>query len=119
MSLKRDAKKIARTVDTINRFTEKIGPSVGEPTATGEVSFAGGESPRCTKAQRIWVREVCRLAVRKGVLAEAPDLPDDLDLGQAEGLLEALGSPVDELYKMGRDLGARKEQQAWKTSRSA
>lgn len=117
MSLRRDARKIAKTVETMNRFAEKIGPQVGEPTGDGPTSF-DSDGPECTKGQRIWVREVCKLAVSKGILAEAPELPKDLTIGQAEGLLTALGSPVEDLYKMGRDLGQRKEQQAWRSTRT-
>lgn len=116
MSLRRDARNIAKTVDTLNRFAEKMAPKIGEPTGSGTESF-DSDGPECTKAQRIWVREVCKLAVAKGVLAGMPELPDELTLGQAEGLLAALGSPVDELYRMGRDLGQRKGQQAWRASR--
>jgi len=117
MSLKRDAKQLARTAETITRFAEKHGPQVGVvPIPAGPTSF-DPDGPACTKAQRIWVREVCKVAARQGVLAEVPELADDLTIGQAEAILTALGSPVGELYKLGRDLGQRKEQNAWHATR--
>ena len=116
MSFRRDARKIARTVETIEKISDKVGPKIGAYVHDGPVNLDPA-GPECTKGQKVWVREVCKVAVRAGVLAEAPALPDDLTIGQAEAILLSLGSPVDELFKMGRDWGKGKEQQAWFATR--
>lgn len=116
MSLRRDAKKAARTAETITKFAEKIGPRVGVEPLDPNPSFEP-DGPECTKGQKVWVREVCKAGVRAGFLTEMPGLPDELTIGQAEAILNGLGSPVGELYRMGRDLGQRKEQDAWKATR--
>lgn len=117
MSLKRDARQIARTVESVNRFAEKVGPRVTVDELPAEMNFPA-DGPETTKGQRVWVHGVLKVACRQGLLPEVPDVPKDLTIGQAEALLRALGSPVDELYKLGRDLGARKDQEAWKAARA-
>lgn len=112
--IRRDAKKAARTVETISKAVEKIGPRVGvvppDPSASLEP-----DGPACTKGQRVWVGQVCKVAVAQGILAGVPEF-DDLTIGQAEGILRQLGSPVGELYKLGRDIGQRKDQDRWKAT---
>jgi hypothetical protein len=116
MSLRRDTRKVAKTVDTIVKVAEKMGPRVGVEPLSTEGSFEP-DGPECTKGQKVWVREVCKAGVRAGILTEMPGLPDELTIGQAEVILRRLGSPVGELYRLGRDLGQRKEQDAWKATR--
>lgn len=117
MNLKRDARQVVRTVETMNRFAEKVGPQV-TATELGDLNLPA-DGPETTKGQRVWVHGVLKVAHRQGLLPNVPDVPKDLTIGQAEGLLRALGSPVEELYRLGRDLGARKDQEAWKASRAA
>lgn len=116
MSFRRDARKIARTVETIDKIADKVGPRIGAYVHDGPLSFEPA-GPECTKGQKVWVREVCKMAVRAGVLDAPPALPEAMTIGQAEAILLSLGSPVEELFKMGRDWGKGKEQQAWFATR--
>lgn len=116
MSLRRDARNIAKTVETIEKVAAKAAPKIGQYAHESSVSFEPA-GPECTRWQKAWVRETCKMAVAAGVLDEMPGLPDDLTLGQAEAILLKLGSPVDELFKMGRDWGKGKDQKAWMAAR--
>jgi hypothetical protein len=64
------------------------------------------------------VHQAVRAAMAQGILTRELELTDELTIGQAEGILMALGVNPDALHKLGRAFGAAKEQRAWRVKKA-
>jgi hypothetical protein len=83
---------------------------------SGDLDFAP-DGPVCTGAQKGYVHQAVQAAQAQGLLTREPRLTEDLTIGQAELILTALGADPGQLAKRGRDLGAAKEQRAWRAAK--
>ena len=106
-----------RLTKAAERAVERFGPRIGATEVVGELDFVP-DGPACTGAQKGYVLQAVKAAMGQGLLTREPQLTEDLTIGEAEGILMALGADPDALYKLGRASGAAKEQRAWRAERS-
>jgi len=113
-------RRIERRRVRLTRAAEKlvdwIGPRITATEAVGELNFAP-DGPVCTGAQKGYVHQAVRAGLAQGILSREPELTEELTIGQAEGILMALGADPDALHHRGRAFGAAKEQRAWRAER--
>lgn len=105
-----------RLTAAAEKVVERFGPRITATEPVGELNFVP-DGPVCTGAQKGYVLQAVRAAMAQGILAREPVLTDELTIGEAEGILIALGADPDGLHQRGRAFGAAKEQRAWRAER--
>jgi hypothetical protein len=113
---RRIERRRVRLTKAAEKLVDWFGPRITATEAVGELNFVP-DGPVCTGAQKGYVHQAVKAAMAQEILAKEPDLTEELTIGQAEGILMALGADPDALHRRGRALGAAKEQRAWRFER--
>lgn len=124
---RRQAKQTAQAIDMVGdalvgaleRRQEKQADQMRAAAAdrAGETVGFEAAGPPCTTAQRAFLTQQLGIAAKHGVLSELPEITAEITVGQAEGLLAALGIDPEKLYDNGRAWGGGKEMKEWRKGR--